>query len=199
MRGAIVLSTPLNHTMKGLTMMRAHRILIATGLLLAAGLVYGQSPTPAPAMPEILKCAMRFEGKWESNVTMLMDGKTSKFKYAVKCRKIADGQGLYMDEDANIPGMGRLIGSDLIGYDPFEGKLHLYSVDNQGTTHDHIGELISPDHLRIVHESMRDGKPFKEVLDFEWKSSKSMGFALEATLDGKSFQSITGVFSRKGK
>ncbi|MHA2643039.1 MAG: hypothetical protein V2G49_06515, partial [bacterium JZ-2024 1] len=64
-------------------------------------------------------------------------GKTMEF------RRTANGSGRMMCETANIPEIGKLYDTSLIGYDPCEGKLHRFSGDNFGTAHDHTGELVS--------------------------------------------------------
>lgn len=114
-------------------------------------------------------------------------------------RKTADGNGLYMDEHATIPDVGRLIGGNIIGFDPYEQKLHWFSVDNFGTTHDHIGELIDKDHLRLIHESQREGKTYREEIDFEWKSPKQLHAKLIGTLNGQIEEILEGTLVRKSR
>lgn len=80
-------------------------------------------------------------------------------------RKTASGRGLFMDETSEIPDIGKLNGTNLIGHDPSEDKLHRFSGDNLGTTHDHRGELLSEGHIRPIHESIRKGMPYREQID----------------------------------
>lgn len=88
----------------------------------------------APVTPEILETALRLEGKWGADASLQVGGKTYAFKYNMDFRKTAGGSGLLMYETANIPGIGKLEGTGVIGYDPYDGKLHWFSVDNLGTT-----------------------------------------------------------------
>lgn len=172
-------------------------ILVALFGIISASTSYAQTETPPT--PEILKRVLSLEGKWEGKATMQMGGKTYNFQYFMHYRKTADDNGLYMDEHATIPDVGRLIGGNIIGFDPYEQKLHWFSVDNFGTTHDHIGELIDKDHLRLIHESQREGKTYREEIDFEWKSPKQLHAKLIGTLNGQIEEILEGTLVRKSR
>jgi hypothetical protein len=171
-------------------------ILMVSCLVLASA-ACAQSDTPPT--PEILKRVLTLEGKWEAKASMQMGGKSYNFEYTMHFRKTADGNGLYMDEKATIPEIGKLVGGNVIGFDPYGQKLHWFSVDNFGTTHGHIGELVDKDHVRLLHESQRDGKPYREVIDFQWKSSKEIYVRLLGTLDGQTEEVLEGTFIRKSQ
>lgn len=153
----------------------------------------------ASVTPEILKAVLRLEGKWEANASGQLGGKTYTFKYHMDFRKTASGSGLLMYETANIPDVGKLDGTNLIGYDPYDGKLHWFSVDNLGTTHDHTGELLSKDHIRLIHESSREGKPYREQFDIEFISADRVKMKLVGTLGGNVEEVLEGTFVRKSR
>jgi len=159
----------------------------------------GASPADAQAEPpEILKTAMKLEGKWQANATLAMGDQKHSFAYTMDFRKTADGSGLTMDEHAEVAALGVLRGANLIGFDPYEGRLHWFSVDNFGTTHDHTGQLVAPAHLRLTHESEREGKPFREVIDFVWRAADRIDARLVATLGGEVVETLEGTFIRTG-
>ena len=168
---------------------------------LAAILLLGIAPSRGqekkPEVPEAVKNLMKFVGKWESNASLGMEGKTYKVLYKVDCKPIADGNGVYVDEWFSSKELGTLKGSDLFGYDPFDTKIHVYSVDNMGTTHEHTGEWQTPDHLYVEHNSVREGKKYVEKLDFTFAKKDELQFKLVATLDGQVVQTGEGVFHRK--
>lgn len=174
---------------------------VFTIALVLFGLYAGVANTQeqAPVTPEILKAALRLEGKWEANASLQVGGKTYAFKYSMDFRKTASGSGLFMYEAANIPGIGKLDGANLIGYDPYDGKLHWFSVDNLGTTHDHTGQLLSKDHIRLIHESSREGKPYREQVDFEFISANRVKAKLVATLGGNVEEVLEGTFVRRSR
>lgn len=174
---------------------------VFTTALVLFGLCVGvaNAQEQAPVTPEILKTALRLEGKWEANTSAQIGGKAYAFKYNMHFRKTASGSGLLMYETANIPDIGKLDGSNLIGYDPYDGKLHWFSVDNLGTTHDHTGELLNKDHLRLVHESSREGKPYREQIDVEWISADRVKMKLVTTLGGNVEEVLEGTFVRRSR
>jgi hypothetical protein len=149
-----------------------------------------------PEIPVPVKNLMKFLGKWKADASLIMDGKTYKVDYYVNCKKTADGNGLTADEDFASPDLGTLKGANLAGYDPYDSKIHWFSVDNMGTTHDHVGEWQTPDHLYMEHNSMREGKKFQEKLDFTFNGKDELNFRLVATLDGTEVERGEGVFHR---
>lgn len=145
-------------------------------------------------IPEVLKKVLSLEGTWEADATLKMGKDTFNFKYKLDFKKLPSGQGLLLDESGDIQGVGPLLGTTLIGFDPHGGKLHWFSVDNFGTTHDHIGELVADNHLRLKHESQKEGKEFKEVIDFVWNSENEMETKLIAMLGEEAEEELTGTF-----
>ncbi len=148
-------------------------------------------------VPDAVKYLARFTGSWESNITMTMDGKKYTGIYSVNCKTTADGRGIYADETFSNPELGIMKGSDLAGFDPFDSKIKWFTVDNMGTTHIHIGDWTSPDHLYIEHDGIRDGKKYVETLDFNFRNDNEMDFKLVSTLDGVPSESSEGTFHKK--
>ena len=148
--------------------------------------------TPAP-IHQILK----WEGYWEAQVTLQLGDKMSKAIYYADFRKTADGNGMLMYEWCDIPGVGKFNGANLIGFDPYDGKIHWYSVDNLGTTHEHIGEFSDEKTFYMEHRSQREGKEYVEKINLEWKDKNALYVKLTGTLDGKQEEAIEGTFIRK--
>lgn len=172
------------------------RSLIAV-LSLVLGFVHFSTAADAPAEPpEILTTAMKLAGRWQADARLSMGGETYAFVYTLDFRSTAGGAGMTMDEHAAVTGIGELLGTSVIGFDPYEGRLHWFSVDNFGTAHNHVGELVGPGHLRLVHESHRDGKPFREQIDFRWLAADRVDGRLIATLGGEVAFTLEGEFLR---
>lgn len=155
-----------------------------------------QAADDAPAPPEILATAMKLEGKWRADARLALGEQKHAFVYMLSFRKTAGGSGLVMDEHAEVKDVGVLRGTNLIGFDPHDGRLHWFSVDNFGTTHDHLGELVAPDHLRLIHQSQREGKQFREEIDFIWRAADRIDARLVATLGGEVVETLEGRFKR---
>ena len=140
---------------------------------------------------------MKFLGRWDADATLTLEGKTYKVVYSVNGKKTADGNGLDMDEWFTHADLGTLKGANLAGFNPYDSKIHWFSVDNMGTTHEHIGEWLTPDHLYIEHNSIRDGNNFVEKIDFTFTEKDIMDFKIVATLGGKEIERGEGIFHRK--
>lgn len=82
------------------------------------------------AVPQSMYCGLL-------SYVCFRSGFFEKLLYASRAVSTA-GSGLYMDESATMSDLGKLDGGNIIGYDPYDKKLHWFSVDNFGTTHDHI-------------------------------------------------------------
>lgn len=168
---------------------------LAVTLVCARGTLAADPPAEPP---EILKTAMKLEGRWRANATLSLGDQKHSFVYTLHFHKAADGNALTMDEHADVAEVGVLRGANLIGFDPYEGRLHWFSVDNFGTTHDHIGQLVGPAHLRLTHESRREGKPFREEINFVWRAADRIDARLVATLGGDVVETLEGTFVRTG-
>lgn len=168
---------------------------------LAATLGFTNNVTAQPAQqqPEQLKYILELAGRWEGPATMKMEGKETHFNYYADFKKIASGNGLDMHEWGEIPGMGKMDGGNLIGYNAADGKIHWYSVDNMGTTHEHIGEFKDHDHYTMVHKSVNEGKTYMETIEMVRMGKDRLSFKLTATTDGHEDQMLTATFDRKGK
>jgi hypothetical protein len=144
-----------------------------------------------------LKLLLELEGYWEAAATMQTGGKEYRFPYYADFRKTAANSGLVMQEWCNIPGLGKLNGTNLIGIDPYDGKVHWYTVDNQGTTHEHRGAFKDREHFGMIHKGNREGKAYEEAVQFVREGKDKLAFKLVAKLDDQEIQVITGTFQRK--
>ena len=140
---------------------------------------------------------MKFVGNWQSDASLTSEGKTVTVDYWVNCKKTADGNGIFADEGFSNPEIGTMKGANLAGFDPYDSKVKWFSVDNMGTTHEHTGEWVSPDHLILEHDGMRDGKKYVEKLDFVFSGDDQLDFKLSGTLDGVEVEKGEGVFHKK--
>ena len=140
---------------------------------------------------------LRWKGKWEGKATLQINGKLYQSTYYADFKKTADGNGLYMDEHCNVPGVGNMKGANLIGYDPYDGKIHWYSVDNLGTTHEHVGEFTDNNNFYMEHNSVQEGKTYTEKINVDFKDDNTLLLKIIATLDGKVQEIVEATFHRK--
>jgi hypothetical protein len=127
---------------------------------------------------------------------MINNGNPSSAKAEWNFRSVAGGHGVYLEETVTDPASGTLKSSDLMGFDPYDKKIHVYTVDNMGTCHDHICEWKSPEHFYLEHNSMRDGKVYIEKINMVMKGNDSFESDYKAILDGKIVGTGQGTLTR---
>lgn len=145
-----------------------------------------------------LKMLMQLKGVWETNAAMMQaGGKEYKFAYYTDFRVVSDNNGIAMHEWATIPRIGKRDGNNLMGVNMYDGKIHWYTVDNMGITHEHVGEFSDNKHFSMMHKSMQDGKEYMEMITIEFAMTDILTLKQVNTLDGEETAVITGTFHRK--
>ncbi|MEI6274402.1 MAG: hypothetical protein WCP08_00370 [Prolixibacteraceae bacterium] len=154
--------------------------------------------TGTPEKPEVLKKILAMTGNWEGTGTMKEGGNTTNFPYILNVKKTAAGTGILALEEADIPGMGKMIGTNIAGYNSEEGLIHWYTIDNMGTTHDHLGKLVDKNHFQMVYEiKTKDNKAFKELIDVIFDGTDKLNMNLVITVDGQEQVVETASLTRK--
>ncbi len=148
------------------------------------------------SMSATLKNAQVWIGKWQGSFTMTMEDKNYNPSGTWTFTPVAGGSGMMLSEEVSDPALGQMSSVDLMGYDPFDKKIHVYTVDNKGTCHDHICEWKSPDHFYLEHNSRRDGKAYMEKIDLGMNGSDAFYTTFTGTMDGKVVSSGKGNFTR---
>jgi hypothetical protein len=172
---------------------KTHSILIALSILSAEAVLAQDAKDPSQ-----LKSLMQLKGHWESpEATLQSEGKKYTFSYYADFESIANNSGLSMHEWCDIPNMGKRDGANLIGVDPQDGKIHWFTVDNMGTTHEHVGEFSDDQHFSMVNKSMHAGHSYFETVVLELVGREKLKLKVLCTLDGKEVSLITGMFVRK--
>jgi hypothetical protein len=149
-----------------------------------------KSRFPAP-----VQYLMKFSGKWTAKAAFVSNGKTDSIEYTLIGRSIADGNGLLLEESYTDSIRGKMRGTNLAGYDSNDAKIHWYSVDNRGTTHEHTGEWVTADSLTLDHKSVKKGKNYREKINIAFKGRDEFYFAFTSNLDGKE-EKVIAVFTR---
>lgn len=122
-------------------------------------------------------------GKDVAKVTATWDCKRTAGKFGVSCTLALKG----------IPGLPAYAETDLMGYDAGANKYHWFAVTNAGETHDHVADVPSGNKLQFVYTGTQEGKPLKEVIDFEiGKDEKSLTLRSETFVAGASVMVLEG-------
>jgi hypothetical protein len=181
-------------------MKRKFQLAFMAALLLTATLSKSQTNGIADKATNQLKLLLQFNGFWETKeAVMKAAGKEYRFAYYADFKTASANNAILMHEWADIPGVGKLDGNNLAGVSTYDGKIHWYSVDNMGTTHEHIGEFSDATHFTMIHKSTQDGKEFIETLQMEFPKPGILTLKQTSTLDGEETVAISGTFHRTKK
>lgn len=170
---------------EGMTMKNLLSLAATLGFVSTAGA--DALPKPVADM-ECLVGAWKFTGtatmgKDAAKVTATWDCKRTAAKFGVSCTLALKG----------IPGMPVYAETDLMGYDAGANKYHWFAVTNAGETHDHVAEIPTGNKLQFVYTGTQEGKPLKEVIDFEiGKDEKSLTLRSETFIAGASAMVLEG-------
>jgi hypothetical protein len=166
-----------------------------TMLVLMIGL--GLSNANSQDVPEALSSIFRLEGNWQGPATLVLDGNTYNFTYHANFVRSAENTSLYMEESFTHADLGTLKGYNLIGYNVRDERIHWFSVDNFGTTHDHIGYWKSADHFYMETTEKHAGKKFEEMIDIVFIDNDHVSIHFVAKLANVVFEDITVSFIRQ--
>ena len=166
--------------------------IIATIIALAFNSTYAQVPVQWSR-------TLQLEGYWEGPAVLNLGGQIFNVaNYHVDFKAAIDGNVLTMDEGFIDAALGELKGANLIGYSPYDDKIHWFSADNFGTAHEHVGSWLTPKRFHMEHHSMQDGLPFAEYIDIRLRANdQKVLLALIATLGQDTVQIVTATFFRQ--
>jgi len=151
----------------------------------------------AQTAPAPLENLFRLEGSWQGNATLILDGNTFSFVYYMRFEKSPENSGLYMEEWFTHADLGSLKGYNLIGFNARDEKIHWFSVDNFGTTHDHIGYWKSPDHFYMETSEKNGGKKYEEFIDLIFQPNGQVSLRLVAKNGNDIYEDISGDFTKQ--
>ncbi|MBK7381803.1 MAG: DUF1579 family protein [Flavobacteriales bacterium] len=148
--------------------------------------------------PEAVQRLLRFAGRWETNaVKFVMGDQHFTTAYSADFSTVNNGTGLMMEEATTIPGVGDMKGMSLFGWDPNLEQVHLYSIDNLGTCHDHAGYWTSEQELFLEYQGVQEGKVYVEQIWITLVDAKHMKLKVMGALNGVPSEQIEGTFTRK--
>lgn len=165
---------------------------LALGALAAVPARAEEEKGPPPALERL----MRLEGHWVGEAQAVIEGKSYALAYHADFRRTKDGSGLQMTEWFDSAELGAFRGENLIGYDPFTKKIRWFSVDNMGTTHEHVGDWTSATRFAMEHRGTREGKKYVEKLSMDLRG-EGLAVHIVGTLGGKKAEELTGTFRRE--
>jgi hypothetical protein len=152
----------------------------------------------AQELPAAQKDLQRFVGNWVcKNISMTIGDKTYGGEYSFNCKSAIDGKGIYAEESYENVDLGKMHGLDMAGYDPNLKNIQWYTIDNQGTCHDHIGYWTDKDHFYMQYQGIANGTAFVEKLYFNFLSDNKMEFKMIGENNGVVSEKSSGEFVKK--
>lgn len=165
-------------------------------LILGAGMI-AKAQEKKAAVPNDQAWLQKFVGKWTGTVVITDDKKQSTtLTTFMEWTSIADGKGISGVETLEDAKLGKMSFYYLMGYDPYEKKLHFYAVNSGDICHDHNCTWKSADHCYIEHNSLRNGKAFKETVDLVFKDKNTIEFTETDYLDKKVTETDKGTYKK---
>jgi hypothetical protein len=146
-------------------------MILSISLFAFGGVVQAEAADPGAAPRAAIK---RFVGTWHGKGTMKDGGKTVTVEATLECVETSGGAGVRcVDRFTGVPGMAAYEETDLFGYDPGDGLVHMFSVTNAGETHDHKGG-VSGNVFALAHSGPQNGQLFAECLIITFQNDRTM-------------------------
>jgi hypothetical protein len=164
-------------------------------LVLLAAIAWSQAP--AAPTPEVLKRTLSLEGKWTGQAALHEGGKTINYPMHLVFRKTPDQNHITFTAEADLPEVGKVHEFGLAGFETAANKLRWYAMNSPGEAWVGTGELMDPNHLRLVFEDQRYGKPLRTEANFFWKNDKTIELKENSTLGGALQYEMEATFVRK--
>jgi hypothetical protein len=98
-----------------------------------------------------------------------MDGKSSAITGQWRFMRAVDGWGVLGEMKTEIEGWGTFEETEIAGFDPAEGKVHLIGM-NKFVVRDHIGGWIDPTTLKVLYRGRQGGKEVTEEVTIDFST-----------------------------
>lgn len=158
---------------------------------------WGGTEIFAQEMPEAQKNLQRFVGNWKStDIKMTMGGKTYTGVFFFNGKSVLDGTGVYGEEGFDNEELGKIRGIDLLSYDPNLQQIHMYTIENDGICHDHVGYWTDNNNLYLQYQGVVEGKIYLEKIYFEFVNDNKVNFRTVGELNGQVAQTGAGTFTK---
>jgi hypothetical protein len=146
-------------------------------------------------MQQAHKNIMQFEGKWKStDIQLTLGDKTYGGVYTFDCVAVNGNTGILAHEKFESPELGTLLSVNLVGYDPHLQQVHIYTIDNMGTAHDHSGYWVDDNYLYVQYQGVAEGKMHVEQIDMKFQGHDKMKLKLTAMMNGEVLQQVSATF-----
>ena len=156
--------------------------------LLAAIAILAPIAAAADTLPKPITDLECLVGTWKGAGTIQLGAEKAKLDATWTCTRTSAKHGVLCNlRVTGIPGLPVYEETDLFGYEPNTSTYHWFSVTNGGETHDHVAKAPAGNKVQFVYTGTQEGKPFKEVIDWEFgKEAKTLAIRGETFVAGSS-------------
>ncbi len=125
-----------------------------------------------------------FLGEWDVTGTLQAVGSdpaavSGRWRFV----KAADGWAVRGDMTTAIEGMGTFEECELIGFDPTENKVHMFSM-NKYAVRDHIGDWLDEKRLSVVYTALPQGHDVTERMTIDFTNPEELHAEMIESEDG---------------
>lgn len=160
--------------------------------ILCALLIPALATAEAPRNP--LATLEPLVGDWKGPGSIAMGKDKAKVDIAITCKHTSASAGILCAMHATgVPGIAAYEETDLFGYEPNSDSYHWFAITNAGETHDHaMKNPGAASKFQWTYSGTQDGKPMKEVVDFDLSVDKTLRFRAETFVAGASISIFEG-------
>lgn len=149
-----------------------------------------------PQRPVELEKLRAFDGTWQADMKMTMEGKHRTGKARVTCHPAAGGWAELCTMTTTVPGHGTYESVEMFSYDEPTDSYHWATSSNSGQHLDLQLAWHSPQDARAHGQVSTPKGLIDDLATFHWRSPDTLEFQDVTTLDGKPLSSGEGTFHR---
>ena len=144
--------------------------------LTTLALALASSFASADSLPKEVEGMDCLLGNWKGSGSLVMGKDKAKLDATYACKRTGGDFGVLCNlKITGIPGVPSYEETDLMGYEPNTKTYHWFSVTNAGETHDHVAPFTDKNKIRFTFTGTQEGKPFKELVDWEFSGGAKPG------------------------
>jgi len=149
-------------------------------------------------VPEEARKLAYFLGDWIAGGRLIFRNRNFRIDGSFRFSLAAAGWGVLNVGKLEVEGVGIYEEVDLLGHDPATRSFHFFAVTNTGAARDHQGEWLGNDTLSLTHDSLHEGRAYREELELRILAPQRFTVSERDILDGLTVTSLDVAVMRKG-
>jgi hypothetical protein len=125
-----------------------------------------------------------FAGDWVVSGALEAEGSTSGVSGRWHFEPASDGWGVHGRMETTIDGLGTFEEEELIGYDPTDEAVHMFSM-NRFAVRDHRGGWVTEEQLEVEFNGRQEGRTVSEIITIRFLGADRMEGRVIERADGE--------------